>query len=442
MAAIEEQSDASVNQASLHRWGQKEPLEIRRFFVEQDVSTSYSNLLKKVVEMFRCVDPDKLDIAWTDKEGDRIVISSDTELAEATTQLDSNILRLTITDRRGKPEEEGEVPEELQIIEEEEIIELEGELLQTPKGKVQLPTQHSICDRCTKGPQLHRGVTCDGCDGPIYGTRFKCLVCPDYDLCSTCESKSGHLEHNMIAYTSPYERGPGSWYYRPPWCPWFKGQESVWMRGRPFDIEDRENPLRSICEGSSGQNGRADNARGKQGHGHECADAGGRSGGGGGGRGGRKHGRHGKGGRGGEKKSADVGLKQTSGSELGVEEKTAAVLFAVQPSEGAPNPRVEPLINLSEAVGSKNAQDEVMQQALDEFLQEVQSEKPDASTDSALSMESEEMQKALTELEGLGYENTGGWLSQLVKVKKGNIDEVLRALNPMRPPESQEPQTV
>ena len=32
----------------------------------------------------------------------------------------------------------------------------------------------------------------------------------------------------------------------------------------------------------------------------------------------------------------------------------------------------------------KNAQDEVMQQALDEFLQEVQSEKPDASTDSAL----------------------------------------------------------
>ena len=110
--------------ASLHRWGQKEPLEIRRFFVEQDVSTSYSNLLKKVVEMFRCVDPDKLDITWTgrsavyglvytstlsafparvrtDKEGDRIVISSDTELAEATTQLDSNILRLTITGIHG-----------------------------------------------------------------------------------------------------------------------------------------------------------------------------------------------------------------------------------------------------------------------------------------------------------------------------------------------------
>ncbi|KAK4689500.1 hypothetical protein P7C73_g583, partial [Tremellales sp. Uapishka_1] len=36
----------------------------------------------------------------------------------------------------------------------------------------------------------HPHVVCDGCEGQIRGTRFKCMhpLCPDYDLCEKCES--------------------------------------------------------------------------------------------------------------------------------------------------------------------------------------------------------------------------------------------------------------
>ena len=32
----------------------------------------------------------------------------------------------------------------------------------------------------------HIGVTCDSCAKDITGIRYKCTMCPNYDLCSTC----------------------------------------------------------------------------------------------------------------------------------------------------------------------------------------------------------------------------------------------------------------
>ena len=50
---------------------------------------------------------------------------------------------------------------------------------------------------------FHPGVTCDGCEGPVYGIRYKCCVCPDYDLCARCEGQGLHTEHDMFKITAP-----------------------------------------------------------------------------------------------------------------------------------------------------------------------------------------------------------------------------------------------
>lgn len=51
---------------------------------------------------------------------------------------------------------------------------------------------------------VHPNVICDGCNGPVVGTRYKCSVCPDYDLCASCEGKGIHKEHSKVAFPSPF----------------------------------------------------------------------------------------------------------------------------------------------------------------------------------------------------------------------------------------------
>jgi len=59
-------------------------------------------------------------------------------------------------------------------------------------------------------PAVHQGIICDGCQAsPIVGTRFKCTVCPDFDLCETCEAKGAHQgDHPLMKLKLPRNRGP------------------------------------------------------------------------------------------------------------------------------------------------------------------------------------------------------------------------------------------
>jgi hypothetical protein len=52
---------------------------------------------------------------------------------------------------------------------------------------------------------IHHGVKCDGCAvHPIQGTRYKCAVCPDYDLCEKCESSKVHCNgHPLVKMARP-----------------------------------------------------------------------------------------------------------------------------------------------------------------------------------------------------------------------------------------------
>lgn len=55
----------------------------------------------------------------------------------------------------------------------------------------------------------HYNILCDNCDGKVFGFRYKCTVCPDYDLCSKCEAIDPpvHNEnHALTKYRTPVVR--------------------------------------------------------------------------------------------------------------------------------------------------------------------------------------------------------------------------------------------
>lgn len=101
--------------AFLHqRSWKEEPVEIRRFSLDQDVSSNYSYLVQKIAQVFPSVAAEEIVLSWegrglsrhhqlcernfplfsTDAEGDYINISSDDELLEALDQFDGSIFKI------------------------------------------------------------------------------------------------------------------------------------------------------------------------------------------------------------------------------------------------------------------------------------------------------------------------------------------------------------
>ncbi|KAF9579990.1 hypothetical protein BGW38_003533 [Lunasporangiospora selenospora] len=55
-------------------------------------------------------------------------------------------------------------------------------------------------------PTPHDGIVCDGCNKDIYGIRYKCGNCADFDLCGNCETVSPRIhnpEHVFIKIRKP-----------------------------------------------------------------------------------------------------------------------------------------------------------------------------------------------------------------------------------------------
>jgi hypothetical protein len=73
----------------------------------------------------------------------------------------------------------------------------------------------------------HSRVTCDGCGmKPILGNRFKCFICPDFDLCNSCYEVSDHhplhpfillrnADHSLVIRNSVPFAGDGH-FFAPP----------------------------------------------------------------------------------------------------------------------------------------------------------------------------------------------------------------------------------
>jgi len=79
--------------------------------------------------------------------------------------------------------------------------------LQPPyKLHVMLPQEefdsHAAVPDSFRGEE-HAGVYCVCCHRNVVGFRYKCLVCPDYDICARCEAKATHPGHDMIRICLP-----------------------------------------------------------------------------------------------------------------------------------------------------------------------------------------------------------------------------------------------
>ncbi|XP_078267788.1 sequestosome-1 isoform X3 [Rhinoraja longicauda] len=174
--------------------------EIRRFSLDPAVSSSCRHLYNKVAGVFDGLRSESFLMYYKDEEGDMVAFSTDDELSMALSYLQEGTFRV--------------------------YIKAQGENLRKCIEKKEY--KHG------QDKVVHPNIVCDACNGPVVGARYKCSLCPDYDLCSGCKGKGFHKEHEMILLQSPqffhpFERIPrGMWFHKKRnsgMCRWAMGQQ-------------------------------------------------------------------------------------------------------------------------------------------------------------------------------------------------------------------------
>ncbi|CAF0776975.1 unnamed protein product [Didymodactylos carnosus] len=158
--------------------------EIRRFTIdispENDI---YRDLTSKVATFNPDIQLNGFALQYVDDENERITFSSNDELRSALTTNKDSTLKIFVT----------------------------------PNAPLSPPQQQESTTSASTKPagECHTGIECNGCEGPIIGVRYKCYVCPDYDLCEECSAKGIHSEHEMIKISKPGNSSNGSPFYHP-----------------------------------------------------------------------------------------------------------------------------------------------------------------------------------------------------------------------------------
>merc|ERR1712038_1110988 len=155
-----------------------EEQETRRFLASEEVASSLVYLKQKIATLFPAFRRTEPVLSWVDEDGDEVAVASDEELEVALAALPGPVYKFGVKLADARKNGSG----------------------------------HGMAH--PKSGAVHPGVICDGCDGPVQGPRYKCLTCPDYDLCGSCEARGLHVQHKMIRLPVPCKRGSGG----PPRC--------------------------------------------------------------------------------------------------------------------------------------------------------------------------------------------------------------------------------
>jgi len=158
-----------------------QPDEVRRFVTDKETVPALATLKKKVEQVFSVLQDRKYTITWEDEDGDRVTISTDEELQIALTEMSGPVYKLHFAF--------------------------------SASDMAANNAEASGAEQLMHG-EVHPGVTCDGCDGQVRGHRYKCMICPDYDLCARCEVKGIHPGHNMMRLATVQGTWPHNFFKR------------------------------------------------------------------------------------------------------------------------------------------------------------------------------------------------------------------------------------
>lgn len=151
--------------------------EIRRFTLNNAVIDNlYSELLEKIKASFGDLINEKKEIRtyWQDEENELIGFSSSAEMLYAINLLAAISLSMS-NDRLG-------LKHSSKIF--KVYVTIAKQINQKENDDFQFTSYED--------EYVHFGVVCDGCNGSVVGSRYKCKICPDYDLCSDCKLKNVH----------------------------------------------------------------------------------------------------------------------------------------------------------------------------------------------------------------------------------------------------------
>lgn len=144
--------------------------EIRRFSIDvSSANNAYRSLETTIIQLNNNYRQGEFTLQYIDEDNDRVTFSSDIEFRAALQQVaPGTTMKVYVKPKTKQAEKTSAKSDE---------------------------------------PVVHPFVTCDGCQGSVVGNRYKCMQCPDYDLCQSCSDKNLHSEHKMMKITRPNQFG-------------------------------------------------------------------------------------------------------------------------------------------------------------------------------------------------------------------------------------------
>jgi hypothetical protein len=154
------------------------------------VCSKYEELISSISNSFHKTPEEMKDycLYYIDSDNDTVILEneSDYNLLLASIKNQSSTKIKIVFEKKKEKEDEKE----------DEIKTKENKKTTTTKN-------NTNTNNTNTNKNIHKNIQCNECGKyPIKGIRYKCSICPDYDICENCEKKTDH-EHSFLKLKKP-----------------------------------------------------------------------------------------------------------------------------------------------------------------------------------------------------------------------------------------------